>query len=110
MALEWNRAFLVACRTMSSARLNAIGCSPSNGSCSGVGDGRDPLGGAIGIDRVGPLPHQAERDGRDAAVALTGRTEGAEQFDGDPLRRVERPVLRQTAGEPVGGDHRADGV
>ena len=32
MALEWNRAFLVRCRTMSSARLNLIGCSPSSGS------------------------------------------------------------------------------
>jgi hypothetical protein len=77
---------------------------------SGVGDGRYPVRGAVGVDRVGPLPHQAERDGRDAAVALAGRTEGAEQFDGDPTRGVECPVLRQTADEPVGGDHRADGV
>ena len=58
---------------------------------SGVGDGRDPVGRAVGVDRVGPLPHQAEGDGRDAAVALAGRAEGAEQFDGDPTR-VESSV------------------
>lgn len=77
---------------------------------SGVRDGGDPFGGAVGVDRVGPLPHQAEGDGGDAAVALAGRAERAEQFDGDPPGRVELLVLRQPAGEPVGGDHRADGV
>ena len=76
----------------------------------GVGDGRYPLGRAVRVDGVGPLAHQPERDGRDAAVALAGRAEGAEQLDGDPRRRVEGPVLAQTAGEPVGSDHRADGV
>ena len=77
---------------------------------SGCGDRGDPLGRALGVDGVRPLPRQAEGDGGNAAVALTGGAERPEQFSGDPPGRTERPVLGQPPDEPVGGDHRADGV
>jgi hypothetical protein len=36
-------------------------------------DGGDALGRAVGVDGVRPLPHQAKRDGGNAAVPLTRR-------------------------------------
>jgi len=75
-----------------------------------AGDGVDPLGRQLRVDRVRPLAHQAERDGRDAPVPLAGRPERSAQFHGDALDGVEPAVLRQATSEAVGGDHRADGV
>ena len=73
-------------------------------------DRRDERLGGRRVDGLGLLAGQAEHDGLDAAVAVAGRAERAEQLGPHTRDAGQQAVLIERAGEHEGGAHRADRV
>ena len=86
------------------------GVLAGEGQLARAADGLDARRGGGRVDELGPLALAPQHDGLDAAVAVPGRPEGAEQLAADPGDPREQAVVAQTEGERAGGPHGTDGV
>ena len=108
--LVWKGSRLRRCRTTSSSTSKATACRASRSRRPDSRTACTAGSAALGSTSSGDSPSRPEHHGLDAAVAVAGGTEGAEQLRPDAGHVLEQPVLLQGGREGPGGPHRAHGV